>query len=155
MLFSKYLTSSSGCLIDRMDFRIPLIPFFFFDSVSYSSSSFHWTWLFGDSFQNSSIAFLVRSSHASFNCIGHKLTMIQKNLETNCFWHASPWHLYLEPHWHLFNWCFSATAQLLVITNRESDFNQSFTLNYVLQIHMWSMPANSGGKKFQVVLSFG
>ena len=32
---------------------------------------------------------LISSNHASFNCIDHKLIMIQRDLETNCFWHVN------------------------------------------------------------------
>lgn len=48
--------------------------------------------------------------------------------------------------WHRLNWNFLATTQSLVITYREGDFNQSFTLIYELLIYMWFMLPNSGEK---------
>lgn len=135
--------SSFGCLTDMMAFPTPLMPLLTITSLPHLQPPLNLTiwkhfpeFLYGFSSQIQSCLI--------FNCICHRLILIQRDLGTNCFQHISSWHIHLEPHWHLFNWSFLAIAQLLVIIYSVPYISWGFTLNYELLIYMWFMPANSG-----------
>lgn len=146
--------SSSRCITDIMDSLIYLMPLTIHHLLTLSPASTELSYL--ETFSGIlPLLFLVRVNHCCFNCVGHRLTMIKRDLGTNWSQHISPWYIHLGSHWHLFNWCCLAAARLLVITYREQDFNQSFTPNYVLSIYMWFMTANSGEKNSKWFLEFG